>query len=56
MIIICVGEKDGNENAHSSKQPLFALAEDNRDPSAMCIAQKDREETEGSLCPVVIWF
>lgn len=38
------------------EQPLFALAEDNRDPSAMCIAQKDREETEGSLCPVVIWL
>lgn len=38
------------------EQPLFELAEDNRDPSAVCIAQKDREEVEGSLCPVVIWL
>ena len=38
------------------EQPLFELAEDNQDPSAVCIAQKDREEREGSLSPVVIWL
>jgi len=38
------------------EQPLFELAEDNRDPSAMCIIQKDREEMEGSLCPVMVWL
>lgn len=30
-------------------QPLFELAEDNRDPSAMCVVQGNREEMEGSL-------
>lgn len=38
------------------EQPLFELAEDDWDPSAVCIVQKDREEMEGSLCPVVIWI
>lgn len=38
------------------EQSLFELAEDNQGPSAMYVAQKDREEMEGSLCPVVIWL
>lgn len=30
-------------------KPLFELAEDNQDPSAMEVVQEDREEMEGSL-------
>lgn len=32
-----------------SDQPLFELAQDCRDPSALCVVQEDTEEMEGCL-------
>lgn len=29
-------------------QPLFELAEENQEPSAMCVVQEDREEMKGA--------